>query len=221
MRRSLLGRRIKLMDMKKVLVSIVSAVLLFAAFPRTAHAQDYPGKFEIDLFTGFVPMPYIEYVDWRPWRANLEWGTLASLYGPRYEDVSQYASPYVGLRFGYRVKRWLKVGADLGWSGFFSRQHMSEGVDLKENIHTMTFIPKVTFFFATSKYVSAYAGVGMGVRYNLRQGEVRDIERFHVVEPAWQVTPIGVTVGRKVPGFAELTVGKDMVGIKVGVGYRF
>ena len=197
---------------------MLSAALLFATFPGTAAAQDYPAKFEIDLFTGFVPMPYIEYAGWR---THVEWGTLASLYGTGYKGVTQYSSPYVGLRFGYRVKRWFKVGADLGWSGFFYRQQMSEGEDLKDDIHTMTLIPKVTFFFATSKYVSAYAGVGLGVRYNLRQGDVRVIDRFHVVEPAWQVTPIGVTVGRKVPGFAELTVGKDVVGIKVGVGYRF
>ena len=219
MRRPHKGRRIDFeRNMKKLIVFMFSAVLMLAAFPGTVKAQDYPAKWEVALFTGLVPTPYLEYSSWS---SSREWGTLAYLYGPQYEDVDNPMTPYVGFRFGYRVKRWFKVGADLGWSGSFYRQHMSEGEDLKEDIHSMTFIPKVTFFFATSKYVSAYAGVGLGVRYNLRLGEVREIYRFHTVEPAWQVTPIGITVGRKVPGFAELTVGKDMVGVKVGVGYRF
>ena len=204
--------------MKKVLVTILTVVLLSAVFPNKTAAQDCPSLFELDLFTGIAPTPYLESNNW--WRIN-EWGTLAGLYGPQFEDADDPMIPYVGLRFGFRVKRWFKVGADLGWSGIFYRQHMSEGQDLKENIHTMTLIPKVTFYFATSRYVSAYAGAGLGVRYNLRQGEVRDIRNFRAVEPAWQITPIGITVGYRVPGFAELTFGKDVMGIKVGVGYRF
>ena len=199
--------------MRKIFVSLLCVMLLPVVFPRTAAAQDCPAPFEIDLFIGAVPT--------HDWLQINEWGTLASLYGPKAEDVVDRTSPYVGLRFGYRVKRWFKVGADLGWSGNFYRQHTSDGSDLKESINAMTLIPKVTFFFATSRYVSAYAGVGFGVRYNLRQGEVRDLRDLRTVEPAWQITPIGITVGYRVPGFAELTFGKDVMGIKFGVGYRF
>lgn len=196
--------------MKKIFLSIA-----FLAVALTASAQDYPGKWEVDLFAGVVPTSLIQF----PYHFKLEEkGPLASIYEPRLLMHDRAAYPYVGLRFGYRIYRWLKVGADAGWSLYHESVRYEGQVPESYNCHTVTVIPKVTFHFATSRYVSAYAGVGLGAAFNIAPGSVPDVRP---VEFAWQVTPIGITVGRKVPGFTELTVGKDVIGIKFGVGYRF
>lgn len=211
------------MHMKKW---ILSAILVMASL--AASAQDYPGKWEVDLFAGLVPCKVVAnrasivYTMWQEGQSYPD-GSLARIYEPDKGQVTRYDEspyPYVGLRFGYRLARWCKVGSDLGWSYYKESCTYSGGDELTSSFHTVTVIPKVTFFFATSKYVSAYAGVGMGVAINAgAQGDrVNDIP---LAEFAWQVTPIGITVGRRIPGFTELTVGKDVVGIKFGVGYRF
>ena len=211
------------MGMKKL---ILLTILLVA--PLAASAQDYPGKWEIDLFAGVFPWKnVVSNTSLNTLRAKDEAlfpnGSLARIYEPdrgRIVDYYESVYPYVGLRFGYRIVRWVKVGSDVGWSYFKETCTYFKGGPEVSSFHTITVIPKVTFFFATSKYVSAYAGVGMGAAFNVgRQGE--RAANVPLAEFAWQVTPIGITVGRRVPGYTELTVGKDVIGIKFGVGYRF
>ena len=60
----------------------------------------------------------------------------------------------------------------------------------------------------------------MGMALNM--GQTGDcVNRVPPTQLAWQLTPIGITVGRRFPGFTEVTVGKDVMGVKFGVGYRF
>ena len=210
--------------MKRILLLLLALPL---AFP--AMAQDYagPARFEIDLFAGSVPTSALRYHhrDFLPKYQPETYpnGSLARIYEPAPVKVNSTefrACPYVGLRLGYGIYRWLKVGADLGWDYYTETRTFSDKTVESGGLHTITVIPKLTFYFATSRYVSAYAGFGMGVAVHVATGAV-DPEVYHPVWYAWQVTPIGITVGRKVPGFAELTFGEDMIGIKVGVGYRF
>lgn len=211
-------------------MGMLTASCLLAAAP-SALAQDPPQRFEVDLFVGTAPTTFVQnahFFDWgmkyyQPAEIIPASGTLASIYEPkpvykRYTDA--YATPYVGLRFGYRVKRWLKVGADLGWDRYREVGHYSDETVKEDILHTVTFIPKVTFFFATSRYVSAYAGAGIGMAFQTGTPGFEP-EGFRPVNFAWQLTPIGITVGRRIPGFTELTIGKDVIGIKFGVGYRF
>ena len=198
--------------MKKLLL-----LLLALGWALGAAAQDVPHKVEIELSAGTAPFNLATkrfndffYIP----------GDLASIYGS-HAEVAGF-SPCVGLRVGYRVKRWFKVGAELDWDmerwkevrnltdeavGEFSRQ----------NFYLM---PTARFYFATSRIVTAYGGLGFGVRYSIVNSRNLDMD----VKPvgfAWQLVPIGIRVGRRFCGFAETAIGSACLGVRGGIGYCF
>ena len=103
------------------------ALLLTA--PLAAPAQDYPGKWEVGLFMGILPMSYGDTSFYDLWKQEHTYpdGTLASIYEPgrgKMADIYYGEFPYLGLRFGYRLARWIKVGSDLGWSFYMKPEHI-------------------------------------------------------------------------------------------------
>ena len=69
----------------------------------------------------------------------------------------------------------------------------------------------------------SYAGIGISFNHysNDSVGYPGKGRKYHDLMFAGQVTPIGVTVGKSIFGFAELGLGTCFSGIAFGVGYRF
>ena len=84
----------------------------------------------------------------------------------------------------------------------------------RENGWTATVMPQARFSWVRKEIVKLYSSVGVGVRAGEFDG--RDDALI-----AAQLVPIGINVGGRVFGFAELGFGTLYVGGMFGVGYRF
>lgn len=114
------------------------------------------------------------------------------------------------------------------------------------DIHLATAMASVQFTYVNKPLVKVYSGIDLGVGLGIwKRSEVwdkdvpqvaqdADPELKRVVEirdkynngtdlyflPAFDITPIGVKVGTRVYGLAEINIGLDAL-VKVGIGVRF
>jgi hypothetical protein len=75
-------------------------------------------------------------------------------------------------------------------------------------------MPHARFYWANAKNVRFYSGIGIGLGLG-------QYDKYFEVYPAFQLSPIGFTVGRKIFAFGETSLGTAYFGGKFGVGYRF
>ena len=85
------------------------------------------------------------------------------------------------------------------------------------------FVPTVRFSYLNRRNVRLYSSVGIG--YGLCLERTKDsngalTQSYKSAFVPVQFTPIGVSVGRRLYGFAELTVG-SMANLSAGIGFRF
>lgn len=75
-------------------------------------------------------------------------------------------------------------------------------------------IPTVRYNYVVRPAFTFYGSLGFGAIFGLDDGEF-------AMAPTFQITPMGITFGRKVFGFAETSAGLSYIGGRVGIGYRF
>lgn len=139
-----------------------------------------------------------------------------------YADAEYYTGVY-SLNYSYRFNRTVSFGAALCYAGV-TRRYRSIADDSSaggDNRHFFSVMPLLRLYWLNSRYVCLYSSVGLGVTVE------RDIEKFgnrRLVHTetmfAGQFSPLGITVGKRLYGFAELGVGTQGV-IIGGIGYRF
>ena len=76
-------------------------------------------------------------------------------------------------------------------------------------------VPQARFNWVSRDLVKMYSSIGIGALIGY------DLDKCFDILPTFQVTPIGIEVGRKVFGFCEGGIGMMYFGGMVGVGYRF
>jgi hypothetical protein len=129
-----------------------------------------------------------------------------------------YSTGTVSVEFGFILKKWLTVSFDLGINHFWSDVY--DGVSEKFKKHDCSnviyIMPDFKFTYFHHPTVKLYSGFGIGAGFydNFYQME-------HKSKTEFQITPIGVMVGRTYFGFAELGFGSVFCGGKIGFGYRF
>ena len=104
-------------------------------------------------------------------------------------------------------------------SGNFSWQGNKDAVtDKNTNTDTSLFIyvvPQARFNWVRKELVKMYSSVGIGLMGGY------DLEKEPGILPAFQISPVGIEIGRKVFGFCELGLGMMYTGAMAGVGFRF
>ena len=81
-------------------------------------------------------------------------------------------------------------------------------------------MPSVRFTYLNRPWVRLYSSVDVGVGFFLSSTGGSDGESRNKALFAFNVTPIGVSVGKKFYGLFELNAGYDAI-VKVGIGARF
>lgn len=79
-------------------------------------------------------------------------------------------------------------------------------------------MPVVRFTWLNRRWVRMYTSLGLGATF--ATGVDYETERFNDDLFAFQFTPIGISVGRSLFGFAEVGVGAQGA-LMMGVGYKF
>ena len=149
------------------------------------------------------------------------WGDLASALNGQTE--TSRLGVY-GLQYGYYANRWCLVGVkvSLEWEKrrvYTDKEHAELDYDYPAVVASL--MPSVRFVYLNRRVARLYSGIDMGVSLSSNLGEGRDGSSSSV-QPlfALNLTPIGVQVGTRVYGMAELNLGTDAL-VKVGVGARF
>lgn len=142
------------------------------------------------------------------------------LYDGAYKNSCGYALSYM-----YSPRKWLSFGLYVGYTGWWQSQYLSTTQELHSTNyeHHIMFVPTVRFSYLNRRNVRLYSSIGIG--YGLCLDRAKDsngalTRSYKSAFAPVQFTPIGVSVGRRLFGFAELTVG-SMANLSVGIGYKF
>lgn len=152
------------------------------------------------------------------------------------EFYSDYHGPTsttgaISLGADFFIKRWFSVSVDL--AATFIWHDMYDAVtDVKVGNETgaaLYILPRAKFIYMNRPNVRLYGSIGVGlVKYigfdKLRYTYRTEYDLVFVDDtlcPTFQMSPIGIEVGRKLFGFAELGYGSMFNGIQAGIGYRF
>ncbi len=125
------------------------------------------------------------------------------------------------LSYDYRFKKWFDLGATVSYYGEYSDLYSSDGWSpvRRDRTHYISVMPVVRFTWLNKNWVRMYSSFGLGA--TIEHGRrYYDDRPYRDVLVALQFTPIGISVGRSLFGFAEIGVGSQGV-LMMGVGYKF
>ena len=131
-------------------------------------------------------------------------------------DGTTYMTGNIVGEFNVHFKKWFTLSVGFAANGIWKDVYSSQ-TDIKlrrENGWTATVLPQARFNWIKKEVVKVYSSVGAGVRAGSFD------ERADILI-AGQLVPIGINVGKKVFGFAELGIGTVYIGGMFGIGYRF
>lgn len=131
-------------------------------------------------------------------------------------DGPTYMTGNITGEMNFHFKKWftLSVGvaANMIWKNNYSSQ--TDEYIRTDRGYTFTLMPQARFNWVRKDIVRLYSSVGAGVRGG------RFDERGDLLLAA-QLVPVGINVGDRLFGFAELGVGTLYLGGMFGIGYRF
>ena len=210
--------------MKKTLM-----IFLTLAFALSLNAQDrsraerfrekYPWKYEFRIGYGGYPLMDTEahlnsYGCNACYELAQRYPDLGNMYSPKIKN--EYVTGVFSAEFSVHIKHWLTLAMNMGVNGMWRTMSdpLAAGQTYVKRGASFNLIPTVRFQYVNSKVVRLYSGVGLGLYVGFFDGEV-------LATPAAQLTPIGISLGRKVFFFAETSVSTASMGGNMGIGFRF
>lgn len=149
--------------------------------------------------------------------SNYFTGGSAYSLGNAYHDLNNGSNTtgVFTVEYCHFFKNWLSMCVDLGITPLWSKKTNAFGVEIKSDTGFMVhLLPKVRFTYLRLDVISLYSDVGLGIAVGPKRGTTAVCALFHA-------TPIGVTVGKRVYGFAEANLSMRNIGCTIGAGYRF
>ena len=200
------------MDMKRYMI-IIAAVMTFL-LSGTAQAQetDMP-KYELRLgWSGYPTMDYENFTVWpRYVYVNTPIKDMFSNY-----DGDTYMTGNIMAAMDIRLKKWFTFSIGVAANGVWKDVHdvVSGNKSGRVNGCIFTVLPQAKFTWVNREMVRLYSSLGLGVT----AGEFDGVSDCYL---AGQAVLLGISVGRRLVGFAELGSGSMYMGGMIGVGYRF
>lgn len=164
-----------------------------------------------------------------------KWDGLVYDRGPFYEmcppfpvvqtrySLKNVHQPAVNLSYAYRFKKWFALEVRASYSGSYEKYYdlYTDRYLLSDKSSYLLFMPIARFHWVNTPMVSLYSSVGAGVTFSWRKNaNGTEGSWYRRVFPAVHFSPIGISVGRRLFGFAEF--GASMAGVfQVGMGYKF
>ena len=130
--------------------------------------------------------------------------------------------PSFAVNYRYAIKYWLHLGVEVYYGGKYSRQHdrITDAFVGTTDITQLSILPSIRFQYLDRPVVGLYSGVSVGVLFAIESDYLDPKLRFDAVLPAFQLTALGVRVGNRVYGTAEIGVGHKGF-FNIGVGSSF
>lgn len=181
---------------------------------RTLNIPVSAGAHEIRLgmaYCAYTPSDYTTSNYWNPVSSLNQLGENYSSGDERWVTI--------GFEGGRWFREWFYFGGSLVWSGGFipiryAPTHQRVSTLTSTNISVM---PIVRFAWLRRGIVQLYSGLGLGLAVGYNENlNYNDT----TVDAAFDVTFIGLSVGRDLFGYIDIGVGNRGV-ISAGIGYRF
>ena len=201
---------------KRHFLIILLASLSFSAFAQSGEERGFHwdirgGMSVISTFTTYKMQPRnVSYYSTAGFRS------LASLYGDYNGEVT--ATNNFGaeglIHFGKRSSAGFGLYANHLWCDSF------RGVDGKKigtrKAAALMFVPTYRLYYMSKDMVRLYGSVSLGLIAYFNNSN-----RSMPADAVFELSPVGVEVGRDWYGFLELGAGSVYVGFSFGAGYRF
>ena len=131
-------------------------------------------------------------------------------------DGPTYMTGNIVGEMNFHFKKWFTLSVEVAANRIWKHTYYSQTDEPKSRVrgYTATLMPQARFNWIRKDIVKVYSSVGLGVR----AGKFDDRDDALI---AAQLVPIGINVGGRVFGFAELGFGTLYVGGMFGIGYRF
>ncbi|WP_048504897.1 hypothetical protein [Chryseobacterium angstadtii] len=205
--------------MKKSII-IIATGLMFSA---TVKAQT--GKHEIRI-TGYSEGSSIRIKD------DVSDGfarALASALVPGLDiyvqkDYKLYG--FFGLGYRNQITERIKVGGDLGYmkseQTFGPKTATTSNTDdIKKTRHMFIAMPVVEYSYIKTPWLNFYGSAAAGINFtSSTERKNRQTEKDNKVGFAYQVSPAGLRVGKKLAGFVEVGYGNKGI-VTAGISYGF
>ena len=148
--------------------------------------------------------------------------TAFDWFGPdTYKGI--YCTPNISIGYKYRLAKWFWLGATVSYTCFLENRHdrVTNVKISSERDHIISIMPSVRFSWLNKKYVTLYSGLSLGYAVDIIQYKSQT-EKYSTAEHGvgFQLTAVGVHVGRKWYGFTEIGVGMQGF-IQAGFGCNF
>lgn len=205
-----------------ILIALQSGAQDWREMRRQEFSLNFPYKYEVRIgwsgypileaanFPNYGNLPFMDY-DMIPY---YKYNSLESLYGT-YQG-REYMTGLISGEISIHFRKWFTLAVEAGINGMWGRVY--DKYDGSFVRHTrgisLTVMPHARFYWANAKNVRFYSGIGIGLGLG-------QYDKYFEVYPAFQLSPIGFTVGRKIFAFGETSLGTAYFGGKFGVGYRF
>lgn len=185
-----------------------------------------PYRYEVNI--GWGGFPVVDALNF----SGFDFGSIPDvmLYYPSSigEIYSDYAGPsystgVISAEFNIQFKKWFALGVQANFDAIWSAVYSSDTEERTGTSSGMVFslLPYARFTYLNRPVVKLYSAVGLGVTAGYRNYSAEGDSSYSMVYPAFQLTPIGIMLGRKVYGLFELGVGTVYMGCRAGIGYRF
>ena len=187
---------------KKTVVPVI--LLLLTA--STASAQEFVPQHELRLSVGCVPI-------------NHDYFTTYDFIGnPLLRHGATYTAGLWSLSYGYRFNKWFDLSVAVSYYGEYSAvySNLDNSKIHPDNMHAISILPVARFTWLNRKWVRMYSSLALGAYIEVEQGARTYTERY----VGGQLTPVGITVGKSLFGFAEIGIGTQGLAT-IGLGYRF
>lgn len=209
-----------------IFLAVALSILAGSAADLPARGKDttsFVRGSELSLTWGVAPLDYILMGDnfgTRPFPDVYDGNSITDyLYSRRYYGGNGYITGAVNIAYSYRFKKWFELSLIFSYSGYFRQFYdtMTDRPAFRQNGFSVSFVPFVRFVWLNRPVVKMYSGLGIGCSF---AGDVTPLERSTVIIPAIDITPIGIKVGKKIYGLAEVSLGTTGA-VSAGIGYRF
>ncbi|MBR6064789.1 MAG: hypothetical protein IKP54_11625 [Bacteroidales bacterium] len=132
-------------------------------------------------------------------------------------------TPAISISYKYRLTKWFWLGATLSYTCFLENRYdrVTNVKTSSERDHIISIMPSVRFSWLNKKYVTLYSGLSLGYAVDIIQYKSQT-EKYSTAEHGvgFQLTAVGVHVGRKWYGFTEIGIGMQGF-IQAGFGCNF
>ncbi len=184
------------------------ALAALLAFWSVGSAQEIQQFKKHEISVGVAPLPFWATFSGCDYRSSD--GILDEIYGKR--DGETRFIPLFSIAYNHYYKKWFSLNTRVSLMNQYNYVYSGADsyVDHLEVFPGLNIMEMAQFTFLNKEDVRLYAAAGLGL--TLFSG---------TIIPAVQLTFFGVSLGKKVFGFAELGSGTEYLLVHGGIGYRF